>query len=124
MDNPASGRLAIALLSSRSDGRDYAKGALEPNVAGDQWSEKQNTGGWGDGSPPPPPQSNDVRPRDDSAKGAWISANILETSGGGLGGAAVPPRDVRPRDDSAKGCISATTVKTSGGVGGGGSPPP
>ena len=34
----------MALLSSRSDGRDYAKGALEPNVAGDQWSEKQNTG--------------------------------------------------------------------------------
>ena len=33
----------MALLSSRSDGRDYAKGALEPNVAGDQWSEKQNT---------------------------------------------------------------------------------
>ena len=37
----------MALLSSRSDGRDYAKGALEPNVAGDQWSEKQNTGGRG-----------------------------------------------------------------------------
>ena len=31
----------MALLSSRSDGRDSAKGALEPNVAGDQWSEKQ-----------------------------------------------------------------------------------
>ena len=37
----------MALLSSRSDGRDSAKGALEPNVAGDQWSEKQNTGGGG-----------------------------------------------------------------------------
>ena len=36
-------RPAMALLSSRSDGRDSAKGALEPNVAGDQWSEKQNT---------------------------------------------------------------------------------
>ena len=35
----------MAFLSSRSDGRDYAKGALEPHVAGDQWSEKQNTGG-------------------------------------------------------------------------------
>ena len=37
----------MALLSSRSDGRDCAKGALEPNVAGDQWSEKQNTGRGG-----------------------------------------------------------------------------
>ena len=36
----------MALLSSRSDGRDSAKGALEPNVAGDQWSEKQNTIGF------------------------------------------------------------------------------
>ena len=31
----------MALLSSRSDGRDSAKGALEPNVAGDQWSENR-----------------------------------------------------------------------------------
>ena len=37
----------MALLSSRSDGRDYAKGALEPNVAGDQWSEKAEHMEWG-----------------------------------------------------------------------------
>ena len=38
VDNPVS-----ALLSSRSDSRDYAKKNFEPNVAGDQWSGKQNT---------------------------------------------------------------------------------
>ena len=42
-DGESCKRPAMALLSSRSDGRDSAKGDLEPNVAGDQWSEKQNT---------------------------------------------------------------------------------
>ena len=36
----------MALLSSRSTGREYAKGALS-QMLGDQWSEKQNTGGGG-----------------------------------------------------------------------------
>ena len=39
VDNPASGLQWLFCL--------HAKGALEPNVAGDQWSEKQNTGGGG-----------------------------------------------------------------------------
>ena len=62
-------------------------------------------------------QQGNVRRSDDSTKGAFISLNILQISGGVGGG----PYDVRRSDHSTKGAlIFVKTLQISGGLGGGG----